>query len=170
MPVYRCARCGGFLVGLGASTASVDTDLWRSAIVRSPYAAPACASCGSSSPDLLQPVVFSTACADDEGFSYVFTGGMDANRLALSWTPETPAPALVVLKTFTGLQAAGAPHGQAVTFFLADEDAYCYCDLDPCEWCVARCKRGFRLYVLRADGTGLRFLCELPPNAPPRAQ
>ena len=165
MPVYRCARCGRVLVAVGAAAASVDTGLWRSTIVRSPYAAPACASC---SPDLLQPVAFRAACAADEGFSYAFTGGMDANRLTLSWTPETPAPALAVLKTFTGLQVADAPRGRAVTFFLADEDAYCYCDLDPCEWCVARCKRGFRLYELRADGACLRFLCGLPTNAQPR--
>lgn len=170
MPVYRCARCGRILVALGAAAASVDADLWRSAIVRSPYAAPACASCASCSPDVLQPVAFRPACAADEGFSYAFTGGMDANKLTLSWEPDAPAPALAVLKTFTGLQTAVAPRGRALTFFLADEDAYCYCDLDPCEWCVARCKRGFKLYVLRADGTGLRFLCELPPAAKPRAE
>lgn len=157
VPVYRCARCGRVLVALGAAAASVDTDLWRSTIVRSPYAEPACASC---SPDILQPVTFRAACSADEGFSYVFTGGMDANRLTLSWEPETPAPALAVLKTFTGLQVTDAARDRAFTFFLADEDAYCYCDLDPCEQCVARCKRGFRLYVLRADGVGLRFLCE----------
>lgn len=173
VPVYRCARCGRVLVAVGAAAASVDTDLWRSTIVRSPYAEPACASCvscASCSPDLLQPVAFRAACAADEGFSYAFTGGMDANRLTLSWAPETPAPTLAVLKTFTGLQVADAPRGRAVTFFLADEDAYCYCDLDPCEWCVARCKRGFKLYVLRADGAGLRFLCELPPDAKPREE
>lgn len=158
VPVYRCARCGRVLVALGAAAASVETDLWRSTIVRSPYAEPACASCASRPPDVLQPVTFRAARAADEGFSYAFTGGMDANRLTLSW--DGAAPALVVLKTFTGLQLHPLPHGGATTFPLADEDAYCYCDLDPCEQCVARCKRGFRLYVLRADGAGLRFLCE----------
>lgn len=167
VPVYRCARCGRIFVGLGSEAADVETDLWRSTIVRSPYAEQSCSACASSS---LAPVTFRAASAAEEGLSYAFSGGMDANRLTLSWNSEEAAPVLAVLKTFTGLQVAHAPRGRKTTFYLADEDAYCYCDLDPCEWCVARCKRGFKLYVLRTDGEGMRFLCELPPEAKPREE
>ncbi len=154
-------------MGLGNSAPQIDTDLWRSAIVRSPYGAidashGECPSCGSAG---MQLVAFRDACAADEGFSYVFTGGMDANLLTLSWSNETPDPVFIVLKTFTGLQTRPRPRGRSVAFPLADEDAYCYCDLDPCEWCVARCKRGFKLYVACSDGKGLRFSCEQPPTA-----
>lgn len=154
-------------MGLGSSAPQVDTDLWRSAIVRSPYGAidashNECPSCGSAG---MQLVAFRDACAADEGFSYVFTGGMNANLLTLSWSNETPDPVFIVLKTFTGLQTRPRPRGRSVAFPLADEDAYCYCDLDPCEWCVARCKRGFKLYVACSDGKGLRFSCEQPPTA-----
>lgn len=167
--LYRCPRCGSLLMGLGSAAARVDVDLWRSVIVRAPYGEDgggvhaACARCGDGP---VQPVAFRSACAADEGFSFAFTGGMDANRLTLAWEDGAGDPALVVLKTFTGLQARPRPRGGAAVFPLADEDAYCYCDLDPCEQCVARCKRGFKLYVVRADGEGLRFACESPPEAP----
>ncbi len=160
--LYRCPRCESLLMGLGSAAAQVETDLWRSAIMRAPYgeasggAHARCPRCGGSP---VQPMAFRSACAADEGFSFAFTGGIDANRLTLSWEDAENGPALVVLKTFTGLQTRPRPRGGAATFPLADEDAYCYCDLDPCEQCVARCKRGFKLYVVRADGEALRFAC-----------
>ena len=33
-----------------------------------------------------------------------------------------------------------------MVFGLAGEDAYAYCDKDPCVECTFRCKRGFGLY------------------------
>ena len=60
----------------------------------------------------MQLVAFRDACAADEGFSYVFTGGMDANLLTLSWSNETPDPAFIVLKTFTGLPTRPRPRGR----------------------------------------------------------
>ena len=34
-----------------------------------------------------------------------------------------------------------------MVFALADTDAFCYCDEDPCLECVFRCKRGFTAYI-----------------------
>ena len=112
-------------MGLGSSAPQVDTDLWRSAIVRSPYGAidashNECPSCGSAG---MQLVAFRDACAADEGFSYVFTGGMNANLLTLSWSNETPDPVFIVLKTFTGLQSRSRPLGGSGASPLADEGA-----------------------------------------------
>jgi hypothetical protein len=41
-----------------------------------------------------------------------------------------------------------------MVFALADTDAFCYCDEDPCLECVFRCKRGFTVYAY-SEGTGL---------------
>lgn len=41
----------------------------------------------------------------------------------------------------------GARKRSPAVFALAGEDAYAYCDKDPCEMCSFRCKNGFVLYA-----------------------
>ena len=41
-----------------------------------------------------------------------------------------------------------------LVFALADEDAYAYCDEDPCLECIFMCKRGF-VFLAYVEGFGL---------------
>jgi hypothetical protein len=58
-------------------------------------------------------------------------------------------PEWIYLKTFTGGYLKYVMEGKhsPMVFALADTDAFCYCDEDPCLECVFRCKRGFIIYV-----------------------
>ncbi|MEG0417930.1 hypothetical protein [Gordonibacter sp.] len=158
--LFACARCGQVYVGLGSTAAGVETDKWRSVIMQPPYAGSPCPTCCG---EAAAPVAFAPVQPADVGYAVNFLGGMDANRLVLSWTIGAPKPQLIVVKTFTGiLQRSLSPHEiaqRSAVFPLADEDAYCYCDLDPCEHCVASCKRGFAVYVVCEDGSALRLPC-----------
>ena len=52
------------------------------------------------------------------------------------------------MKTFTGGQIKYLNSSKkSVIFALADEDAYVYCDENPCLECTFRCKRGFEIYA-----------------------
>ncbi len=55
----------------------------------------------------------------------------------------------VALKTFTGFQFKYVTPNKygPIKFALADEDAFVYCNKQPCEECGFRCKRGFILYA-----------------------
>lgn len=83
----------------------------------------------------------------DDGFSYLIFGGLNENAVKASWPVGTP-PDWIYLRTFTGgqLKFVGKDKRAPVIFALADEDAYAYCDKDPCAECTFRCKRGFELF------------------------
>ena len=83
----------------------------------------------------------------EEGFDYQIIGGYDQNGIQVYW-PEEYCPEWIWLHTFSGGQLKFVPEGKVppVTFALAEEDAYAYCDEDPCLECVFRCKKGFLLY------------------------
>ena len=160
VPLFTCATCGRTYVGLGSAPAQIMTDQWRSVIMQPPYAQvgqPTC--CGQP----VQPTTLRSTRATAVGYTIDFLGGMDNNRLVLSWTAEASEPRCIVVKTLTGImQRLLSPCETAqrhAVFALADEDAYCYCDLDPCEHCVANCKRGFVIYALCEDGESLRLTC-----------
>ena len=87
--------------------------------------------------------------------SYKIIGGPNENAVQAVWSPAH-RPEWLYLKTFTGgqLKYISDKKRSPAVFALADEDAYVYCDKDPCVECTFRCKRGFILYGW-FEGTGL---------------
>ncbi|MPN48296.1 hypothetical protein SDC9_195903 [bioreactor metagenome] len=87
--------------------------------------------------------------------SYEVVGGFNANALRVYWTTSSKegTPRWLALKTFTGLQLKYVIPGKKppLVFAFADEDAYAYCDEDPCLSCTFHCKRGFVLYAYLED-------------------
>ena len=88
-----------------------------------------------------------------EGYEidYKIVGGFNNNAIRLTWfsTDSTFRPRWVFLKNYTGGQfkiLSEAKRSPAV-FPLADEDAYAYCNEDPCLECVFYCKWGFSFFV-----------------------
>ena len=78
---------------------------------------------------------------------YDVVGGFNENCIRVFWSGETPS--WLYLLTYTGgqyMQLSAKKRSPAV-FALAGEDAYAYCDKDPCEMCSFRCKNGFVLYA-----------------------
>lgn len=85
---------------------------------------------------------------------YEIIGGYNSNAVKVYWkiinkNEEDMQPKWVYLKTFTGgqIKYLYKKNKNHVIFALADEDAYVYCDEDPCLECIFRCKRGFEIYV-----------------------
>ncbi|MDD9146946.1 MULTISPECIES: desulfoferrodoxin family protein [unclassified Sporolactobacillus] len=85
-----------------------------------------------------------------------FTGGISKSHAAKVEISSRPHPMdkthrieWVYLKTATGSQFKRLRVAQypLVTFALADEDAYAYCNRDVCINCVFHCKRGFAAYA-----------------------
>ena len=92
-------------------------------------------------------------------FDYRIDGGFNNNCVIVSWKiADTQRYRLnwVCLKTFTGMQLKYAMPNKRppLVFALAAEDAFAYCDKQPCEECAFRCKSGFYLYA-QIDGLGL---------------
>lgn len=89
---------------------------------------------------------------------YKITGGYNDNAVSVSFkeTDRESRPEWFYLKTFTGgyLRFVSAQKHSPMIFPLADEDAYVYCDEDPCLECTFRCKRGFVIYCY-SKKTGL---------------
>lgn len=79
---------------------------------------------------------------------YQIVGGYNENAVQVFWDSEE-IPEWVLLKTFTGgyMKYVSPQKIPPIVFPLADEDAYVYCDEDPCLKCVFRCKKGFLIYV-----------------------
>jgi hypothetical protein len=82
--------------------------------------------------------------------SYLIFGSVNENAIKAIWECEDyqEKPVWVWLRTFTGgqLKYTTPRKRSPILFGLADEDAYAYCDKDPCVECTFRCKRGFGLY------------------------
>lgn len=89
---------------------------------------------------------------------YKITGGYNENVVEVFWEikKETVCIEWIYLKTFTGgqLKYVTNPKKTSFIFAMADEDAYVYCDEDPCLECTFRCKRGFEIYAC-IKGKGL---------------
>lgn len=89
---------------------------------------------------------------------YKIVGGYNDNTLQVFWQLSDFSYRLkwVYLKTFTGGQIKYCVPSKRppMAFALADEDAYAYCDRDPCLECVFCCKKGFVVY-LYFSGLGL---------------
>lgn len=81
---------------------------------------------------------------------YQINGGFNNNCIIVTWddTAEHPLE-WVLMKTFTGSQMKYAlpKKRNRMVFALADEDAFVYCNKEPCVECGFRCKNGFVLYA-----------------------
>lgn len=122
----------------------------RRPTIELPYApAPDPAACGGFLERL--PAASAADCADSIELSYDVVGGFDANALRVFWKVREAGcePRWFALKAFTGMQLKYVLPGKRapIVFALGDEDAYAYCDEDPCVGCTFRCKRGFELYA-----------------------
>ena len=89
--------------------------------------------------------------------SYDITGGLNENCIRVFWQGKNPD--WLCLDTFTGAQhmEIKSKKRPPAVFALASEDAYAYCDKNPCEKCSFRCKNGFVLYAWY-EGEGLYSL------------
>lgn len=78
---------------------------------------------------------------------YDIVGGQNENCIRVFWSGKRPT--WLYLETFTGGQHMVIKENKRppAVFALAGEDAYAYCDKDPCEMCSFRCKNGFVLYA-----------------------
>lgn len=87
--------------------------------------------------------------------SYQITGGYNDNAVKVAWRDKTFKwkPKWIYLKTFVGgyLKYIRDDKKSPMVFALADTDAFCYCDEDPCLECSFRCKRGFVIYFYGDD-------------------
>lgn len=82
---------------------------------------------------------------------YQITGGFNNNCIIVTWDDDAEKKLeWVCLKTFTGMQLKYAvpKKRNRIIFALADEDAFTYCNKEPCVECGFRCKSGFVLYAL----------------------
>ncbi|MBC3889744.1 hypothetical protein GH810_15645 [Acetobacterium paludosum] len=83
--------------------------------------------------------------------NYRIVGGYNDNAIEVTWEILKKKDAIewIYIKTFTGgqIKYITKQSKTSVIFALADEDAYVYCDEDPCLECTFRCKRGFEIYI-----------------------
>ncbi|WP_350453907.1 hypothetical protein [Slackia heliotrinireducens] len=82
---------------------------------------------------------------------YRIDGGFNNNCIVVDWTIKNKdlyQVDWVALKTFTGMQMKYVLPKKfpPLYFALAREDAYVYCNKQPCEECAFRCKSGFVIY------------------------
>ena len=155
VPFYGRAAGGPMLVGVDGGTGPRLVGGGRRPVAELPYApAPDHLACPEGGFERLE-ATGSEACEDRFDLSYDVVGGFDANALRVFWEcAEGSAPRWIALKTFTGLQLKYVLPGKRppLVFALADEDAYAYCDEDPCIACTFHCKRGFEIYACLEDG------------------
>lgn len=88
---------------------------------------------------------------------YEINGGFNNNCIVVTWNDDADHRlAWVCMKTFTGVQMKYAvpKKRNRMVFALADEDAFAYCDKEPCVECGFRCKSGFVLYAM-FEGLGI---------------
>lgn len=130
---YRCPVCGTIFTVTG------DKALEEKTII-----------CCNEKIVLLTPVDAATV-KEQIKLDYQITGGYNDNAIKVIWktTNKDYSIEWIYLKTFTGgyLKYVSETKHSPMVFALADTDAFCYCDEDPCLECVFRCKRGFVIYA-----------------------
>ena len=126
---YRCEKCGNLI----STMTGQNGDLF----------------CCGAKMDMMQPKRWD-AFEPEIQLSYQIFGSLNENAVKAIWKCEDfyERPEWVWLRTFTGgqLKYTFGRKRSPLLFGLADEDAYAYCDKDPCVECTFRCKRGFGLY------------------------
>ena len=150
IPFYGCDGCAAVFVGVDGGEGPQLAGGGRRPTIKLPYApAPDASACAGSLARLA--AADAASIADRLELSYDVVGGFDQNALRVFWKVREDGcePRWVALKTFTGMQLKYVLPGKRppLVFALGDEDAYAYCDEDPCVSCTFRCKRGFELYA-----------------------
>lgn len=127
---YYCSHCGSVFQGTIIRNACIP-------------------SCCNEKMALLKPKEF-LDFSSSILINYRIIGGYNENAVEVLWQIKEDKSILewIYLKTFTGGQLKYVTNQKkaSFTFALADEDAYVYCDEDPCLECTFRCKRGFEIY------------------------
>ena len=152
LPYYRCSECGAVLAGIDGNVEITCTnDGERSLLFEPPYGhvdfKPNC--CGKP----MERIELVNAADVEDRFklTYQILGGMNNNCINVNWRSidSTCKPRWFGLKTFTGMQHKYVTPKKwpPVVFALADEDAFAYCDKNPCVQCTFRCKREFEIYA-----------------------
>ncbi len=182
VPLFCCPTCGAVYVGASNGSRLHYTGSGRTLLGQPPYQgmkAPICAECGAP----MKRLVPIDAHELPEGITvdFQFCGGFNSNCVKVSWhiaDRNRYQLEWVLLKTFTGTQLKYVHEKKysPLTFAFADEDAYCYCNSDPCKECTFRCKSGMCAYYylaglglvkasfdrIKEDAAVLRQLHELP--------
>ena len=160
VPFFRCPTCGQVYQGVTTGAEIELSGEGTSKVVELPYqnmAAPHCSSCQTDMERI--PLVDVEDLPEGVKLDFQFRGGFNANCVKVKWSIKMGLPYTlewVALKTFTGTQLKYVTPKKysPLTFAFADEDAYCYCDSDPCEECMFRCKYGMAAYAF-LNGIGL---------------
>lgn len=130
---FKCGSCGCFCHLLGPDAARTQNGPIN---------------CCGQPMELLAPIALEELPPGPE-LDYRIVGSLNENAVQVTWSVD-PAykPAWLYLKSFTGgmVKYLAEKKRPPAVFPLADEDAYVYCDKDPCVECTFRCKRGFILY------------------------
>lgn len=160
IPFYECPSCGHVHIGVTdgepiAWSGSGSTKIAELPFVRTE--APTCTACGVKMEPI--PFVEHEDVPEDFELDFQFRGGFNANCVKIKWFAKMGCKLHIdwaCVKTFTGFQVKYVHEKKysPLTFAFADEDAYCYCDSDPCEECMFRCKNGMIGYV-HVVGLGL---------------
>ncbi|NPD31534.1 hypothetical protein HLV37_06660 [Eggerthellaceae bacterium zg-1084] len=158
IPFFRCSTCGLIVQGIEQREAASTREPGRNPLNIPPYShvtsTPSC--CGGP----MEEIPCWEAENAPEGFriDYQIVGGYNENCIRIDWTPsnEGEKPRWIALKTFTGLQLKYVypSSKKSFLFALAQDDAYVYCDKNPCLECVFMCKRGFIAYAY-LESTGV---------------
>ena len=152
VPFFRCQTCGHVFAALDhGGEITLRNDGERSLINEPPYSNaefhPEC--CGEPM-ELLKPIPHEEV-EDKIKLNYQIVGGMNSNGLNVTWSVKDPAckPRWFSLKTFTGIMTKYVMPKKwpPIVFGFADEDAFAYCDKNPCVECTFRCKRGMEIYA-----------------------
>jgi len=148
---FHCEKCGSIFQGVSDSRAATHETKERSSLACLPYqrlsSIPVC--CYMEMKQI--PLIERKDLPESIKLDYQIVGGFNNNAISLIWEFSSKEFSLewATLKTYTGIQTKYVlpQKGPKLIFALADEDAYGYCDEDPCLKCVFACKRGFVLYA-----------------------
>jgi hypothetical protein len=175
LPFFRCNTCGTIMMGVAGSVPSTFSEPGRAPVAEPAYlsvSAPSC--CGHEMEPL--PMVAWKDVPESIELDYQFVGGFNNNCLKIKWSIDAPDTCVewACIKTFTGMQLKYAlPKKRSpLLFAFADEDAFCYCDKNPCIECKFRCKAGMVAYV-GVSGVGVvrmpleRMATPIPSSSDP---
>lgn len=128
---YSCSECGNIYQGIKLNERAI----------------PGC--CDKKMKPLIEKSYLEVA--EEILIDYKIIGGYNDNVVEVYWKTKSDDVLVewVYLKTFTGgqLKYVNNIKKSSSIFAMADEDAYVYCDENPCLECTFRCKRGFEIYV-----------------------
>lgn len=148
---YRCRSCGNLMATMQGAQGN-QTGALQGAQEAQPEAlqgARGAVRCCEAPMEALAPHA-PEEFADEITLSYQIIGSLNENAVKAMWECRDldERPEWIWLRTFSGAQLKYVKPGKRspLMFGLADEDAYAYCDKDPCVECTFRCKRGFGLY------------------------